>query len=318
MATAKSNSEYYLLKAASLYYIEGLSQSEIAERIGVSRPTVVRMLRQAREQGLVEIKITKSLPQSTAIATEIESTFKHCGLQEVIIIDEADLSPKEVVARAAGKYLQRTLRDHHVLGIGWSTTLLHVPSHFSPTRYRPSRIVQLAGSAGGEYGSNSYEIASRLSHKLEVPLEHIPAPVILATKEARDILQKDPTIRKTLSHAKECNFGVVGIGVVTKDSTLINSGYLKKKDIEQLAKQGAVGDILAHYYDKDGNEVDAPWDNRRISVDLKQIQKIDNLVAVAAGTEKAQAVKGALKGGYINTLITNMKLAEALLEIMND
>ena len=314
MAIAKSNSEHYLLKAASLYYIEGLNQNEIAKRFGISRPTVVRMLRQAREKGLVEIKITKRLPQSTIIATEIESAFSHCGLQEVIVVDETDLTPKEVVARAAGQYLQRTLRPHHVLGIGWSTTLLHLPHYFSPTHYRPERVVQLAGSAGGEYGSNSHEIASRLSHKLDVPLEHIPAPVIVPTKEASDSLQKDPTIKRTLSHAKECSFGIVGIGVVTGGSTLINSGYLKKKDIEQLAKKGAVGDILAHYYDKDGNEVEAPWDDRRISADLKQIRKIDNLIAVAAGKEKAQAVKGALMGQYINTLIIDTELAESILK----
>ncbi len=81
------------------------------------------------------------------------------------------------------------------------------------------------------------------------------------------ILLKDPTIQKALNHARGCNFGIVGIGVTSGESTLIKSGYLKKKDIGQLARQGAIGDILAHYYDKDGNEVDAPRDNRRVSAD---------------------------------------------------
>lgn len=313
MNTKVKNREKSILKAASLYYIDGLNQDDIAKRLRTSRPTVVRMLQQARDSGLVEIRLTKQLPHAMLMEKSIQEKLFQYGVKDVLVVDESDLSPKEVVARAAANYLQSILRKDHILGIGWSTTLLHLPRFFDVPKYSPSHVVQLAGSAGSQFGANSHEIAIGISDKLNVPVEHIPSPVLLPNKSARDSMLHDPVIKKTFSWAKKCNLAIISVGVATEDSTLADSGYLKKSDVRKLARQGSVGDILAQYYDIKGNEVKASWCERRLSVDLQQIRKIDNVIVVAAGRVKCLPIIGAVKGGYINTLIIDVPLAKSII-----
>lgn len=301
-----------LLKVAHYYYIEGLTQSQIAKRISLSRPTIVRMLQQAREDGLVEIRLTKDLPQTTLLESKIEKTFINKGLNEVIVVGAANDSPKEAVAKAASQYLKRVIRPQHLLGVGWSTTLSYVPAHFSPGQYNPKGIVQLVGSAGKIPGANAYEIAIKLGSTFDVPVEHMPTPAIVESKQIRDALMRDATIRHTMDFAPKCDIGLVGIGEVSDSSTMIQTGYLKSQDLEFVAAKEGVGDILGHYYDINGQEIDTPWQDRIMGMSLKQLCQIDNVIGVATGKEKSLAVWGALHGGYINTLIVDMSLAETI------
>lgn len=311
---SRKNNQGLLLKVAQYYYIEGLTQGTIAKRVNLSRPTIVRMLQQAREDGLVEIRLTQPLPQTTLLESKIEKIFLNYGLNEVIVTGTTNGSPKEAVAKATSQYLQRVLRPHHSLGVGWSTTLSYVPSYFSPGQYIPKHIVQLVGSGGKLSGANSYEIASKLSNACDIPLEHLPTPAIVESAEICAALMRDATIRHTMGFAPKCNIGLVGIGQVSDSSTMIQTGYLKPQDLKDVAANNGVGDILSHYYDINGKEIPTPWKDRIMGIDLEQLQQIDNVIGVVAGVEKGKAVLGALRGGFINTLIIDIPLAETLLE----
>jgi DNA-binding transcriptional regulator LsrR (DeoR family) len=303
----------FLLKIAWLYHIQGLTQDQIAKRVSLSRPTIIRALQQAQEKGLVEIRLTMPLPHTTFLENNLEEAFSQCGLREVIVVDEINNTPPKAVAQAASKYLQRILRPKHILGVGWSSTLGSIPEFFTPGQYVPNRIVQLVGSVGNVPGVNSYEIAFQLGNQLNVPVEYIPTPMIVETTAIRDALVRDHTISNTLMWANRCNIALVGVGAINPDSTLIQTGYLTHQDFQLLADQGCVGDILTRYYDIQGQEFIAPWNERMIGLNLEQIRKIDNLIAVASGKEKALAVLGALRGGYINTLIVDVELAKQIL-----
>lgn len=308
-----NNNQDLLLKIAWLYYMEGLTQGEIAQRVSLSRPTIVRMLQQAREEGLIEIRLTRPLPQTTILETELEKTFAAYGLREVIVANVTSEQPKVAVAQAAGNYLQRVLRSNDILGVGWSTTLSYIPVYFTPGQYTPARIVQLVGSVGKMPGANAYEIAIQLGTLLNAPVEHMPAPVIVESAAVREALLRDPTTRRTMEWARQCNLGLVGIGEVSADSTMIQTNYLTAQDLKEVAEKNGVGDILSRYYDINGQEVPTHWQDRIMGLDLAEVSQIDNLIGVAAGVEKSLAVLGALRGGYINTLVVDIPLAQELL-----
>lgn len=313
--TAAENDNELLLKIAWLYYVQGMTQGQIAHRVALSRPTIVRMLQQAREEGLVEIRITRPLPHTTELATRLEQLFGACGLREALVIDPLDADPKYVTAQAAAAYLRRVLRPEHVLGVGWSTTLSRIPTFFTPSQYAPACIVQLTGSVGPLSGANSYEIAIQLGTLLEVPVEHMPAPAVVHNAEVRTALLHDRVISRTMEWAARCNIGLVGIGDASAQSTMISTGYLSAADLDDIRAQGGVGDILSHYFSIDGLEVRTWWSDRIMAIDLEQLRRIDNVVGVACGEAKGPSVLGALRGGYLNTLVTDVALAGAVLEL---
>ena len=311
------NDQALLIKICQYYYFEGLTQSDIAKRVSLSRPTIVRMLKQAREEGLVEIRLTKPVPKTMTLETEIEKAFMDYGLKEVVVANASGLSPKEDVAKAASDYLRRTLRPNHFLGVGWSTTLSHVASQFTPGQYTPLRIVQLIGAAGKISGANANEIAIKLGDTCRVLVDPMPTPAIVESVEVRDALLRDATMLRTMKATEACNIGLVGVGDVSDLSTMIQADYLTPQDLEYVAEHKGVGDILGQYYDIDGNEVKTPWSERIMGMSLSNLKKVDNVIAVAAEASKVLAVLGALRGGLINTLIIDIPLAEALLEAVN-
>jgi DNA-binding transcriptional regulator LsrR (DeoR family) len=314
MTRPKTYDEEQLLIVASLYYIDGLNQNDIAKRFRVSRPTVVRMLKEVRQQGLIEIKLTKKLPHTRILAAEIESRYADSNLNEVIVIDENDLSKKMVVARAAAAYLENTILETDILGVGWSTTLAHLHSFIVKPNQHPKMIVQLAGATGGTFGSNAQEISINLSQTMHAPVSQLASPIFLANENARDAILKDRGVQETIALFSKCTVAVIGVGDISNRSTLIKSGYLTKADMAELTKSRVVGDILVHFFDENGDEVETTWDKLRISASREQVKNIDNVVAVSAGATKSDAVKSALKGGYINTLIIDLSLAKALVK----
>ena len=314
MPRRKTYDEQQLLIVASLYYIDGLNQNDIAKRFRVSRPTVVRMLKEVRERGLIEIKLTKKLPHTRILAAEIESRYADSNVTEVIVVDENDLSKKMVVARAAAAYLEKNILETDILGVGWSTTLAHLHTFITKPNYHPTMIVQLAGATGSIFGSNSQEISINLSQTMHAPVSQLAAPIFLANENARDAILKDRGLQETIALFSKCTLAIIGVGDISNRSTLIKSGYLSKSDMTNLTKCGVVGDILVHFFDDTGLEVETSWDKLRISASLDQVKNIANVVAVSAGAAKSTAVKAALKGGYINTLIIDLSLAKSLLK----
>ncbi len=306
---AKKNQDL-LLEVAWLYYIRGLTQGEIASRVNLSRPTIIKMLQQAREEGLVEIRLTRPLPRSLELGRKLEELFAGTEVREVVVAEAG----KEAVGRAAAAYLSRAIKPKSVLGVGWSTTLKCIPRFFSPGKHTPRCIAQFVGAVGEMFGANAYEIAMELGRILDVPVEHLPAPAIVESRSVRDALMRDPAISRTLEWARRSDIGLVGIGTASPSSTMVQTGYLSAEDMEMVASRGAVGDILSHYFDIEGNLVPTPWEDRIVGLTMEELRRVENVVGVAAGEEKTDAVIGAVRSGVINTLVVDEPLAEAIID----
>ena len=306
------DSEAHILKVAMLYYEGGFTQEQIAKKFGVSRPTVVRLLQQARDRGFVEIRITKECSENTYLETALEGCFDKLGLREVVVVDTDGLPGKTGVAKASANYMARVLKTKDVLGIGWSTTLMELPNYINNLKVSPERVVQLGGGLSYPGAGSAQEIIFRLGRSLSSQAEPVNAPVIVKNKEVRDALLEDAGIASANGWADKCTIAFVGVGTADNSSTLVQCACLKAEEVEGMSKLGAVGDILAHYYDVDGKPLPMPWCDRLISRSFEQLKAVDNLVVLASGAEKASAVLGALRAGIVNTLVIDLPLAKAI------
>lgn len=303
-----------MLKAASLYYMKGLTQEQIAKKFGMSRPTIVRLLKQAVDEGIVEIRLTKKLPHTVELETLIEAHYEGFGIHQVVVVESHNEEPKQAVGRAAAQYLEHNLRDHHILGVGWSSTLTQIAQFLHARKHKPQRIVQLGGHVEGIGFANAQHICIQMGAILDVPVETIPAPVLVENSQLCQALLRDRSVLNTMQWGAKCNIGLVGIGVATSQSTLIKAGYLNESEIAVMHDKGAVGEVLSHYFDQSGDEISTPWFDRMISVDLASLKAIDNLIGVAAGVEKFHALDGAIKSGIFNSLIIDATLAQAVVD----
>jgi deoxyribonucleoside regulator len=304
-----------ILKAASLYYEHNLTQEQIAKKLGVSRPTVVRMLKQALEDGHVVIKMATRLPHYIELETEIEALLGEYGLGRVVVAEGIETDSRLTVAREAAFLLESQLKDGDVLGVGWSSTLMYVAQFLRKGKHSPQRVVQLGGYVGSTGNASAQEISVRMAEILHAPVASLPAPVLVGSSMLRDALMEDPAIKNTMQWVGKCNVGIVGIGVATTKSTLVTSGYLTKAEISEARDLGAIGDILSHYYTLEGQEIPTSWSDRMLSVDLESLRSIKNLIGVASGSDKARAVIGAVKCKILNTLVIDVSLAEAILKV---
>lgn len=294
--------------AAWLYYEGDLTQQQIADRFGVSRPTVVRMLKAARDLGLVEIRLTQQLPDAIAHGLRLEAQLSDTSVRRVIV---GDGDGKQAAASAASRHVVSMIRGHDILGVGWSTTLSHIAG-LSGVREPPKRVVQLVGSVGPNSRADGTEIALRLAREWDVPVSTIPAPVITADARTAESLRGDPVVGETLGWFDRCTIALVGIGTVLPESTMVDTGYLSVSDLDHVADLGGVADMLGWYVDKEGFPVPLPWADRIMAASLTQLSAIDNVVAVASGSGKRQAVAGAIRANAIDTLIIDRALAREL------
>ncbi len=310
-AAMSKNEEELLVLAAWMYYADKLTQKQIAEKLHVSRVKVTRLLQQARQEGIVQIRITKPLPLQHNLARSLQRTF---GLKEAVVVKQGiSLNDTlDAVGMAGARHLKQVLFPHCRLGVGWSTTVSRMaPFLEAPEPPVPCIVNELAGSFLGEH--SSYNISGRVAETLGAPIEILPVPVAVQSEAARDALLKEPSIRTALEHARQCDIAFVGLGDTGPDSTMMRTGHLTSGQRADLRRQGAVGDILLRYYDASGRHVAIPLEARIISLDWEDIRRIPYVVALAAGPLKVEVILAALRGRLCHCLITDTETAKEVL-----
>ncbi len=299
----------FLGKLAWLYYIDGLTQKEIAKQVGLSRLKVVRLLQQARADGIVEIHIAPDLRINTGLARTLEDEFE---LQEVIVTEPDE--DGQAIARAGARYLDRNLTDGIILGIGMGRTIASLLPNVSPRKIENLSIRTLAGAyeePGRE--TNAYDISWRLSDLFGAQVEPLHSPLIVAHPETRDALLKDRLLRSVLESLSGCDLALIGLGALVEDSPLVRLEYCTSEQLDKLAQRGAVGEILGRFYDLQGNPISTEFDRRTIGITMAELCQISTVVALAYGEMKVAPIIGALQSGCIDVLITDRSSAEEVL-----
>ena len=294
------------------YYVDGLTQKEIGERLGLSRLKIVRLLKRARAEGVVEIRIAPDVRLNTELARSLEDRFH---LQEAIVTDPVDDPEiRSAIGRAGAQYLERSLKDDLVLGIGMGRTVSSILAAMIPRKLDNITIRTLAG-AYEEPGlhSNAYNIAWRLADLLGATCEQLYCPLIVPDQATREALLKDRTLHELLESVSACDMVLVGLGALDSDSPLIRLGYVSQDQLAELRSAGAAGEILGRFYDFQGNPLLTEFDQRTLGIDLEQLCEVETVIALAHGPNKIGPMLGALRTGCINVLITDRWTAESVL-----
>jgi DNA-binding transcriptional regulator LsrR (DeoR family) len=306
-----------LAKVGALYYLRGQTQQQIADRLRVSRPTVSRMLKEARNRGIVQITVAHVDGLALDVEGKLEEAF---GLREAVVtdVDTGNLLPS--LGAAAADYLDRVLASGSVVGLTWGTTLREMVKAVAPRRTEGVTVVQTLGGVGPPLAeAHAADLPRRLARSLGADLQLLQAPGIVASEAARKVLTADAQIRAGLAALPTMTVAFVGIGALTTNPILNGGALAAELDLPptlaaELEAGEAVGDVALRFFDADGRPVPTSLDGRIVGVDLDTLGGVDCVVGVAGGPEKLAAIRAALRGGHVDVLVTDERTARALTE----
>lgn len=304
-----------LLKVAELYYVEGMNQNEIAKIIGVSRPSISRLLEEAREEGIVKISIEAPFQKNNGLALELRKKFE---LKEIIVVKDLEEYKynMENIGKAAADYLEGIIHDTVILGISWGKAVEVLVDHFAQSQLKNSLAIQLNGSLGSEgSGKDGNELVYELGQKLGGKYEFFNAPAYVDSKELQVALFRQPQIEEIVKLGRKMTIAYGGIGnLAVEHNTLVAAGILDNEDLVTLRGEGAVGTMMGRAFDLAGNEV--LYKNRfPVSGELDILRNTPISIGAVASKERAKAVLGAIRGHLINVLICDEELARELLTL---
>jgi DNA-binding transcriptional regulator LsrR (DeoR family) len=308
-----------LYKIANDYYINNLTQDQIARRLGLSRIKVSRLLKRAREENIVTITLKAPSGMTDDLEAQIERKY---GIEEAVVVatetsDDQALIAKELAPAAAACFLRR-INGNEIISVAWGRTIMAVIDALPSRAFPDVHVVQMIGGLGSVVTSEHIaEITRKMAAQFSATLHLLPAPGIVSDAKTAEILKQDSQIAQTLTLASKADILIAGVGVdlLVPDSPLLRDGsILTQQDIRSLKKAGAVGDIVLHYIDKDGRPIEHEVNRRIIGLSFDQLRHIPCVIIVAGGSEKFTAIRAALLSGIMQVFITDQWTAQKLVQ----
>ncbi len=315
-----TDQEELLVEVARYYYQMNLTQAEIGRRINASRSTVSRLLQQALDQGLVQITINYPWERAYDVEKQLCEKFH---LREARVLCNKNRNEDETrtgMGVLAARLIDSHVKDGTILGISYGRSLASTISALSSGRKVAVTVVPIIGALGSNNPCiDGPELVRQMAQHYGGDFRYLPVPLLVDDARTRDSLIQSPQIFDTLALARKSHIALLGIGAPDPDiSSMIWSGYLNERDLIGLKEQGAVGHMCGQFFDIDGNFLDTEINRRAIGIGLKTLQTVKIVIAVAGGEAKAEAILGALRGRYLNTLVTDDAAALKVLALAKD
>jgi deoxyribonucleoside regulator len=301
-----------------MYYELGLKQEDIAVQLNTSRSQVSRILDKAKKMGLIEIKVKDPINYLKNLEQLLINEF---SLRDVIIVDTLthdSWQKKQALAREGAKYLQNVLKPGDMIGISWGTTLYELCRALPEKKYENLSVVQLKGAiTKNSTNAHTFEIAREMAEKLGGKAYYLPVPFMVDSVEIKQALSCEANIHEIIEMGRQCSIAVFSIGYPGKDSVIAHTGYISGEKLEQMRNDGAVGDICSRFFRADGRIYDSELNNRTLSIDLEELGRKEYSIGIAGGASMAQGILGALRGKYLNILITDEDAALEVLRLLD-
>ncbi len=312
------NDRYYQrLKSARYYYEEGKTQQEIADELKISRPTVAKYLREAKAAGMVEIRVLdiRNKNRVLDLESELRGSFDLKFVRVVELDRPSEETLKEKLGEEAARYLERLIRNGSRIGVSWGTTLKAAADQVRENRgLRGVEVVTLVGGASRlDSTIHANVLCERIASRYNGTSRYLYAPAIVDSPETAERLKKSAEIKGVLDLARTVDVALVGSGSPDESSSIVKTGYFASRDLRELHKYKVVGDICTRFYDEAGTVSPLAVNDRIIGIELEDLRSIEHVIGVAGGPKKVRAVRGALRAGFINSLITDMATARAVL-----
>jgi deoxyribonucleoside regulator len=315
MADAPDADELLLL-VARLYYVDGLSQSDVARMANVSQPKISRLLAKARERGIVHISVAEYDPRDRHLESLLEERL---GLRQAMVIKTREGLPivelRQSVAHFAAPWFSAKICSGDVLAVAGGRAmqwLVHAAQPAHPTT--GLTIVQAMGNMDASVGPcDALELGRIIAKRWGGTFLTLNLPALLPNARTRKTCLALEPIRRVVDQLHHVRIALVGVGSLD-NSAMVDRGVLGENDIEHLKKVGAVGEICGRFFDRHGNECKTSYRDRVVSIEIEDLKRADEVVAMVAGSDRTEAIRGALRGGLIKSLIIDRAGAAALLE----
>lgn len=300
------------MRIAWMYYVEGLTQNEIADRLGIGRVTVVRNIHEAVRQREVKIWIEGDVAECFELEARLKQAF---GFREAVVVPEP-LKPGNVtkaVGVAAGMYVSDALADDMTVGVGWGATLYESLATLAPRELGNAQVISLLGGIVQARKFNPAEFAWQFARIMGADCYLFQAPAVVDSPETREALIERCGLRDILRRAERLDLALLSVGTMAPSSTAFRFDLISDADRAELTGMGAVGDLLFNFYDRNGRLLDHPVNQRIMSVPIAQLRSVPVRIIASGGADKVDSLLGAIKLIDCNVLITDEATARGLL-----
>jgi DNA-binding transcriptional regulator LsrR (DeoR family) len=305
-----------IVKICKQYFEDELTQQEIADTLRISRSTVSRILSKARDEQIVHI----SIEVPAGLFPELERALEHkFDLVEAVVVETFNYDSPFGVARELGEvaasYLERTIRPHDIIGFAWGTTMKSLVDNLRSKTVPDVQVVQLNGGLTPHMTdlhatALTRDMAARLGGECYI----LQAPGVVDDPHTQQMLMADPQVTQVFELAAQANLAFIGIGNISAESLWGRAGLLTEEVTSELKSLGAVGDVMSRYFDEDGVLVNSSLCRRVVGLPIEKLRPIPRRVGVAGGKNKFEAILAALRGKYVNILITDHLTAQKLVD----
>lgn len=311
----KTDERFLLIEVSVLYYLENLTQGEIAKRLFISRSKVSRLLKRARDEHIVNITINYDCDDLLQLKSEIKKRFGIDNILVVKTLSSYDETIKEL-GKVAAEELYDNIHDDVIIGVSWGRSVRSTVNHLRKKVVGRVKVVELFGAMDNDLNEISMlSIGSTLATKIGGEFYHLVAPLYVEDKQVRDGIIMTPIIQNTLKTIDQCDFILSGLGAIESQiPQYIWDTYLDDNIKQRIVNAGGVGFLCAHFFDENGNFLKIDINDDIIGIPVAKIKQ-KKIICVAGGHDKARAIHAVLAGGRLHTLITDDKTLKQVLEI---
>jgi len=305
----------FIAKISRLYYIEGLTQQNIADKLKISRTKVSRYLTRARKTGIVEITINHTPEDFSNMEYQIEKKYR---IRECIIVDtlENDGEIIRSMGERINNLLGRLLDNGSYIGIGWGYSMRELSRYINIVDKSDIKVVPMIGGLGRTgTGVHTNSVAKRIADRVGGISYMIHSPAVMDSRKVKQIMEKDSNVRAIMDMSEKIDTALIGLSDLGSESTLIKTGSFSEEDFRYLRRLGVVGDVNLIFIDREGRHVPNKIDERIVRVPLERLKKIKNVISVAFGKRKLEVLTAALRGHIINILLTDKDTAKYILRM---
>ncbi|WP_439259085.1 sugar-binding transcriptional regulator [Lonepinella sp. BR2930] len=296
-----------LTEISIAYYEHNLTQEEIASRFNISRIKVGRLLKKARQEGIVEITVKYHPVFTSQLERRLIEQF---GIKRALIAvdDPNEQKQRKQVASLVSNYLVSTLKDGMTVAVGQGRNVAAVGEHIGV--YPDKNCKFICGIGGvqrtGEPVDADY-ICRTLANKFSGTNETLYSPAYLESKEVCDIFMRNGVIKETLDRARKADIALVGLGDMSENSYMVQLGWFTPLEVTNARiNQGVIGDIAGYgFFNIQGEIVETTMSNRVIGLSLDDLKAIPCVIGIAAENSKSMAILGALRSGIIDIIATS-------------
>jgi DNA-binding transcriptional regulator LsrR (DeoR family) len=296
---------------ARRYYLDGASKSDIAAELGMSRFKVARLIERARATGIVRIELDAREEINLDLSVRLRTAH---GLRHCVVIDapeDDDVLLRSALGRAAAELLQEIVEPGDVLGLAWARSIMAMRT--SLARLPACDVVQLTGALSQPSDDSSVELVRDLARRSNGHGFYYYAPMVLPDAATARVLRTQPDVARAIERYPDLTKAVIGVGTWRRGlSTVVDA--LTEQERREIYDLGVRSELSGVQIDGDGNPVATPLTDRLIGIDASQLRAVPDIIAVAYGTAKVDAVHAGIRGGFITSLVTHAAMASALLQ----